>query len=215
MRSFLIGLLSAMLLAAVGAAGYFSLSQNPLPADDDDDHGAVGDFTLTERNGRTVKRSDLLGKVWVASFVFTCCSGACPQISGSMAQLHHEMADKGEVTLVTFTVDPERDTPAVLKEYAARHGADSERWLFLTGEQGKLYELIEKSFQLAVKQNEGTARSPGNEVTHSSRLVLVDRRGRIRGYYDGRRTDDNGNPTDDLPRLRKKIARLLQESGKP
>lgn len=203
-------LILSLLLAALGIAGYVARTA---PQPEDDDFGVVGDFTLTERGGAPVDRSALLGKVWVASFVFTCCTTSCPQVSGTMAQLNTELADDDDFRLVTFTVDPERDTPAVLKNYASRYGADSQRWLFLTGEQRALYELIEKSFLLAVQQNEGPNRTPGNEVTHSSRLVLVDRRGHIRGYFEGRRSDDQGQPLDDLPRLRRKIQELLRERG--
>jgi cytochrome oxidase Cu insertion factor (SCO1/SenC/PrrC family) len=201
-------LLAAALVAACAAAYVFSI---PRPRAEDNDFGQVGDFALTERSGRVVQRTDLEGKVWVACFVFTCCSGPCPQISGTMAELHQEMASEKDVRLVTFTVDPDRDTPPVLRQYAERYGADSERWLFLTGNRQTLYPLIEKSFLLAVHQNEGAARMPGNEVTHSTRLVLVDRRGHIRGYYDGRRFDEQGNPVNDLPRLKKNLAELLRE----
>lgn len=190
-------------------------ANQPLPQNDDD-LGLIGDFALTERSGSAVKRDDLLGKVWVASFVFTCCTQACPQVTGTMAQLHTELADAADFRLVTFTVDPERDRPAVLKEYARRYGAEDDRWLFLTGEQAPLYDLITSSFKLAVQQNEGAARTPGNEVTHSSRLVLVDRRGHIRGYFEGRRTNDKGEPVDELPALKRKIAALLAEpAGTP
>lgn len=185
------------------------------PPAEDDDLGQVGDFALTERSGRTVQRDDLAGKVWVASFVFVCCTGPCPQVTGTMAQLHHELAKEDGVRLVTFTVDPERDTPAELKKYAASYGADAQRWLFLTGERARLYSLIQNSFHLGVQQNDGPTRTPGNEVTHSTRLVLVDRHGHIRGYFDGRRTDEQGNAVDDLPRLRKKIAVLLSEPEQP
>lgn len=175
------------------------------------DLGPVGDFTLTERDGSQVSRDDLKGKVWVASFVFTCCTTQCPQISGTMAQLHQELATQPDARLVTFTVDPERDTPEKLKQYANSFGADAKRWLFLTGPREDLYKLIEKSFHLTVMQNEGAARTPGNEVLHDFRLVVVDRRGHIRGYFDGRRVDGQGNAINDVPRLKTKVAELLRE----
>lgn len=209
MRFTLIAVLILSCLLAIAAATF--LSRIPSTVTEDDDHGPVGTFSLIERSGDTVQRDDLLGKVWVASFVFTCCTTQCPQISGTMAQLHHELADHKDVTLVTFTVDPERDTPAVLKEYAAKHGADARRWLFLTGAREDLYHLIEKGFHLTVKQNEGAARTPGNEVLHDFRLVVVDRRGHIRGWFDGRRVDEQGQPVEDVPRIRRKIEQLLRE----
>lgn len=144
------------------------------------------DFQLTERSGRTVSRDDLKGKVWIASFVFTRCAGPCPLISGNMARLQNDLADLSDVRLVTFSVDPERDTPDVLKEYAARFSADPERWLFLSGDKATVHTLVEKGFRLGVSEAKGTARTPGNEFDHSTKLVLVDRQGRVRGYPDGK-----------------------------
>ena len=166
----------------------------------DDDFGPVQDFSLTERSGRTVSRADLLGKVWVAAFTFTRCPGPCAQISGSMARLQKECAGEDRLTLVSFTVDPEYDTPKVLQEYADHFGADPERWLFLTGQPEKVYRLIRESFRLTVERAEGTADAG---VVHSTKLALVDRRGRVRGYYDGTQPDD-------LQRLEHQIALLAQ-----
>src|SRR2546421_10383981 len=78
----------------------------------DEDLGAVADFSLTDQNGRTVSRSDLLGKVWVASFIFTRCTTLCPQVSATLSQLQQETSPKAGVMLVSFTVDPDHDTPA-------------------------------------------------------------------------------------------------------
>jgi cytochrome oxidase Cu insertion factor (SCO1/SenC/PrrC family) len=177
-------------------------NQNDAP---DGDLGAVGDFSLIERGGRTVSRADLHGKVWVASFLFTRCCTGCPQISSTLSQLQKELQRQPEVVLVSFSVDPEHDTPQVLKEYAKEWGADPERWLFLTGKQEEIYRLIKDSFRLAVQQTVGPARTPGNEVTHSTRLMVVDRRGRIRGW------DFDGTDARELPRLRQKIETLLRE----
>jgi cytochrome oxidase Cu insertion factor (SCO1/SenC/PrrC family) len=171
----------------------------------ENDHlSLVPDFQLSERSGRTVSRDDLKGKVWVAAFVFTRCAGPCSQISGAMAQLQNAVVSQKDVVLVSITVDPEHDTPKVLDDYATKFNADANRWLFLTGEPVKVYSLIRDGFKLGVEQNQGTARTPGNEVMHSTRLALVDRRGEIRGYYDG--TD-----VDSLAKLKKKIALLLRE----
>src|SRR4029077_11786895 len=219
MQQYVIGIWGITLAAAIGAAAYVSRAnvrpdapgpeENSSRADDLDI--PLRDFSFTERSGRSVATADLLGKVWVASFGFPCCTSQCPQVSGTMAQLHHELAGEPDFCLVTFTVDPDRDTPAVLKDYAARFGADAQRWLFLTGKREPLYEFIEKGFLLGVRQNEGKERTPGNEVSHSSRLAVVDRHGHIRGYFEGRRTDERGQSIDDLPRLKQKVAELLRE----
>src|SRR5262245_31476896 len=149
-RSFALPLVAA-LLTLTGCASWA-----PPPADDD--LGEVADFALTERGGETVHRADLLGKVWVAAFGFTRCTGPCPQVSGTMARLQAELAGQPEVRLVSFSVDPDHDTPEVLRGYAQRFGADPQRWLFLTGPRDDLYRLIQESFHLAVQQSEGEAR---------------------------------------------------------
>jgi cytochrome oxidase Cu insertion factor (SCO1/SenC/PrrC family) len=168
-----------------------------------DDLGPVAEFFLIERNGNTVTLKDLHGKVWVASFLFTRCCTGCPRISADLLQLQKDLADTEGVVIVSFSVDPEHDTPAVLKEYADSLGADPKRWLFLTGKQEELYGLIRDSFHLGVEQNKGKVRTPGNEVTHSNRLILVDRQGHIRGV------DFDGTNPDDLPRLKQRIKELV------
>ncbi len=155
-------------------------------APESDDLGIVGDFSLTERGGNTVSRNDLLGKVWIASFEFTRCTMGCPQISETMEKLQADLARFPDIRLVTFTVDPKYDGTEQLRAYAERYHADPGRWLFLTGEEDDIYRLIDKSFHLLARQNEGKERTAGNEVMHSPKLVLVDRRGHIRGYFDGR-----------------------------
>lgn len=158
----------------------FCLGAAPL----EDDYGEVGDFALTERSGQTVRKSDLLGKIWIASFEFTRCTMGCPQISATMERLQTELARHPDVRLVTFTVDPKHDDTEQLREYAKRYHADPDRWLFLTGEEGEIHRLLDKSFHLPAQANKDA--EPGNAVLHSPKLVLVDRQGHIRGYFDGR-----------------------------
>jgi protein SCO1 len=168
----------------------------PLPK-----YKSVPDFQLVERSGRPVTRDDLKGKVWVADFIFTTCSGPCPLISKRMSDLQKRVAARDGVRLVSITVDPENDTPDVLKKYADRFGASADRWLFLTGEKSTVRALITNGFTLTAE--DGTA--PDSErVIHSTRLALVDKHGFIRGYYDG--VGDLG--IDDLVR---DIERLLTE----
>ena len=173
------------------------------------------DFTLTERSGKTVTRDDLKGKVWVASFVFTRCSGPCPQVAGTVARLQKELDLKGtpDLRLVTFTVDPERDTPNELKEYAARYQADPDRWLFLTGKsEAELHELLVKGFKVMAQRSKKA--KPGDEFDHSSKLAVVDRAGTIRGYFDGMRDPDRPDAEaefeDNLRQLKAKVAELLK-----
>src|SRR4051794_28470984 len=149
-----------------------------------EDLGPVGPFALTERGGATVRDTDLRGKVWVASFVFTRCTGPCPQVTATVARLQDELKDRPDVRLVTFTVDPEHDRPEELAEYASHFQADPQRWLFLTGPQDEVYRLLREGFHVPVEQTAGEERRPGSEVMHSVKLVVVDKRGHIRGYFD-------------------------------
>jgi cytochrome oxidase Cu insertion factor (SCO1/SenC/PrrC family) len=195
---------AGLLLATLAALGYAGISALKHSAPPPNDFGPVGDFSLTERGGRTVTAADLAGKVWVASFVFTRCTGPCPQVTGTVASLQKDIGNEPDVRLVTFTVDPEHDDPEELKRYADRFGA-AERWLFLTGPEKEIDRLLIDNFHV------GVDRPAGKELTHSTRLALVDRRGHIRGYFDGRKVDEQGQPVDDLPRLRQAIAVLLRE----
>lgn len=191
----------ALLVLVLVSAGCNTCSGPPTP---DDRFGRVGEFRLTERSGQTVTRDELRGKVWVASFIFTCCTQACPQISGSMARLQHELADQFDAVLVSFSVNPDADTPEQLRTYADNFQADPKRWLFLTGPREPLYQLIRESFHLGVEPTQGEERRPGNEVLHSQKLVVVDRQGEIRGYFDGTQPDD-------VTRLKQKVLDLLRE----
>jgi cytochrome oxidase Cu insertion factor (SCO1/SenC/PrrC family) len=113
-------------------------------------YGALPDFALVERSGRPVRRSDLKGKIWVASFIFTNCADECPLMTAEMARLQAEVAAVEDMRLVSITVDPERDTPAVLSQYAERFTADPERWLFLTGDKEAIYRLAKEGFHLGI-----------------------------------------------------------------
>jgi protein SCO1 len=179
-----------------------------------DDLGEVGDFALTERSGRTVTKSDLLGKIWIASFEFTRCTAGCPQISATMQQLQTELARSPDVRLVTFTVDPQHDHPEELRVYAEHHHADPERWLFLTGEEKTIYRLLRQSFRVPVEKNKDD--EPGNAVLHSPKLVLVDRQGHIRGYFEGRAdvnaTDPEREQQINLRKLKAKVTELEHDA---
>ena len=172
-------LLLVLVLAAVSGASLWLITRQPatnLPV-----YWSVPDFTLVAASGKPFSRSDVAGNVWVADFIFTHCAGTCPVMSVQMARVDQELAKRlgatPPVRLVSISVDPDRDTPAVLDDYSRKFGA-SERWSFLTGEREKIIELT-KGFKLA------SGEEPSNEIVHSSKLVLVDRQNRIRGFYDG------------------------------
>jgi cytochrome oxidase Cu insertion factor (SCO1/SenC/PrrC family) len=143
--------------------------------------GSVPEFSLTEANGTALRRTDLLGKVWVASFLFTRCAEACPLLMQHEARLQPDLPLRDDLRLVSFSVDPDWDTPKVLTEYAHTFGADRNRWLFLTGDKKQVYRLASDGFHLAAQPADPAREMP---ILHSTKLVLVDRGGAIRGYYD-------------------------------
>jgi len=141
------------------------------------------DFSLTDQNGRTVTRVDLKGKFLVVSFLFTSCSLTCPIVSGQMEEIQQLTINQPDVWLVSLTVDPDDDTVPVLAKYGKRFGADTNRWLFLTGDNAMIHNLIGTSF-LAPDTNDAFAYMPGN-FAHIERIALVDPQGRVRDYFDG------------------------------
>jgi protein SCO1/2 len=144
--------------------------------------GQVPPFTLTDQDGGRFDSSVLAGKIWVADFIFTSCGAACPMMTGRLGSLQDAVekdpALREKVLLVSFSVDPERDTPAALAAFAERFGARRGRWLFLTGEKGVSTRLSREAFLLAAE--DGSAESI---PTHSDRFALVDAQGRLRGHY--------------------------------
>ncbi len=141
---------------------------------------AVPDFELTNRDGRRVSLSDLAGQAWIADFIFTRCAGPCPLMSRNFQDLGEQLPEG--VRRVSFSVDPDYDTPDVLSAYAARFNAGPD-WLFLTGERDEVRKLAIDGFLLGVYPAEGDENEHG-PFLHSTRSVLVDAEGNIRGYYD-------------------------------
>jgi protein SCO1/2 len=142
-------------------------------------YGTVPVFQLTNQNGQPFGSAQLAGKIWIADFVYTTCPGPCPMISSRMSELQKPLV-KTDVHLVSFSVDPEKDTPEVLRGYGEKLQAEPGRWDFLTGPKSAIYKLSHDSFKLAVSDGSDAQGLP----VHSTRMVLVDRHGQIRGYYD-------------------------------
>jgi protein SCO1 len=142
-------------------------------------YGKVPTFQLTNQNGQPFGSAQLTGKIWIADFIYTTCPGPCPMISTRMGELQKPL-EKTDVHLVSFSVDPGKDTPDVLRKYADNLHADPKRWTFLTGTKSSIYKLSHDGFKLAVSDGSEAEGMP----VHSTRMVLVDRHGEIRGYYD-------------------------------
>lgn len=145
----------------------------------------VADFSLTNQNGQAVSLADLRGQVWVADIIFTRCPGPCLKMSRQMQELQQSLPAGSRARLVTLTTDPEFDTPAVLKTYAGRFGADLNRWCFLTGTKPQIAGLARDSLKLtAIEVKPGERQSPNDLFVHSTIFVLVDKQGRLRGVYE-------------------------------
>ncbi|MBA3651043.1 MAG: SCO family protein [Chthoniobacterales bacterium] len=173
----LIPLLTAAGLFFLRQAQVARLSSHELPK-----NGIVPSFQLIDQDGGSYGSQQLLGKIWIADFVYSTCPGPCPMISSRMGELQKPLRDT-DVKLVSFSVDPQHDTPAVLRDYADKLNAQPGRWHFLTGDKDTIYRLAREGFRLATM--EGEVAGP----IHSTRMVLIDRSGTIRGYYDATDAD--------------------------
>ena len=150
------------------------LSNRPLAS-----YGTLPTFEFVNQDAQPFGTAQLAGKIWIADFIFTTCPGPCPIISTRMSELQRPL-EKTDVHLVSFTVDPEKDTPEVLRAYADKLRKPPERWDFLTGPRDAIHSLSRDGFKLGLSDG---ADQDGGPV-HTTRFVLVDRRGTIRGYYD-------------------------------
>lgn len=171
------------ILAVLGAAAWRRFSPVPtappgssapaaLPS-----AGPAPEFHLTDQTGRPFSSRSLDGSVWITDFIFTSCAGACPLMSAQMQRMQALLP--ASVHLVSISVDPKRDTPRRLAKYAGQYGADPERWHFLTGPEPVISSLTREGFRLGYADGS----DPAEPIIHSQRFVLVDRAGRIRGYY--------------------------------
>lgn len=145
----------------------------------------VGKFSFLDQEGEMITDKDVEGKVYVVEYFFTTCKTICPVMNVQMQRVHEKFKKESEFKILSFTVDPENDTVDQMKRYASAHGADRRQWHFLTGHRDSLYRLARRSFFVlkpAEAENQGDV---GSDFIHTNNFVLVDRKMRIRGYYDG------------------------------
>ncbi|MEC7855038.1 MAG: SCO family protein [Candidatus Neomarinimicrobiota bacterium] len=159
--------------------------------------GSIPQFEFIDSNGNTVTLNNLKGKVWVADFIFTTCTMACPMMTGNMNLVHKKFKKNDDVRLVSISVYPEYDTPDVLKEYASQYDADTEKWLFLTGDESSVKNIIKDGFKIGDFEE---------IIFHSEKFALVDKNGTIRAYY-------NGMKSEDMKQLKKDISALLKQDA--
>ncbi len=161
------------------------------------------DFALTDQTGRPFASSELAGKVMVANFIFTTCTDICPLLTGTMARVRDELRSArllgDKAMLVSFSVDPEADTPAALAEYGARFGADPAEWKFLTGDRRQIDELLTVGYKVGAPPRIAKPGGPP-EIVHTNRFALVDPRGQVRAVLSGNELD--------VPQLVEEVRRL-------
>lgn len=163
------------------------------PADELPDYGKVPSFTMTDSNGRAFDSSALRGKVWVADVIYTNCPAECPRMSAQMHKIEEEVKSMNDVRLVSFSVDPERDTPPVLNDFAHRFGGPTKQWIFLTGSPATVHLIAYQTFHVG---------DVIGKIEHSTKFILVDKAGEIRGYYSSLYPEDLSKLVKDADALR-------------
>jgi protein SCO1 len=193
-------LLAALFVAIAASVALFARAMRPekkLPL-----MGEVPAFALVDQGGRPFTLDSLKGRVWVADFIFTYCQASCPRLTARMHHLQDRLLQRGdadEVRLVSFSVDPETDTPDVLAAYAKAHDADLRDWSFVTGPSDAVQSVVVQGFKVAAVREQKQA-GP-DAVTHGNWFVLGDRAGRIRGYYSVDADSDVDSLAADVLRL--------------
>ena len=184
----------------IGVAIFLMISfffKDSQPAKELPEIGNIPQFEFTNSDGNTVTLDNLKGKVWVADFIFTTCTMACPMMTGNMNIVHKKFKKNDNVRLVSISVYPEYDTPEVLKNYASQYDADTEKWLFLTGKEDAVKDIIRDGFKIGDYED---------IIFHSEKFALVDKKGIIRAYY-------NGMKSEDMKQLKKDIDALLKQDA--
>jgi protein SCO1 len=162
----------------------------------------VAGFSLLNQDSLMVSQKDLENKIYVADFFFTTCRSICPKMTTNMQSVYNMFKDNKEIAFVSHSVNPDYDTPVILREYAAKHNAQSSNWFFLTGDKKQIYELARKSYLLDASEGKGD----DEDFVHTQNFALVDKQKRIRGYYDGT------NPQE-VEKLIAEIKILLNENN--
>lgn len=157
----------------------------------------ISDFHLTNQEGQTVSRADWKDKIVVVDFFFTHCPSICPKMTTNLKRVNTIFRADNSVRINSFSVDPERDSSAQLKRYAIQFGIDTRHWDLVTGGKKEIYRLARNSFMIVATDGDG---GPGDFI-HSEKLVLIDKQGRIRGYYSGTSYDETDQLINDIKKL--------------
>jgi protein SCO1/2 len=169
----------------------------------------IADFSLTNQNGQTITQDDYKDKIYVADFFFTTCQSICPIMTDNMFKIQEKLKNDDEVLLLSHTVTPEIDSVAQLKRYALEKGVNDAKWNLVTGDKKEIYDLARKSY-LAAKD----VPFAENDLVHTENFVLVDRKRRIRGFYDGTDPEAISNLLEDIKVLEKEEPAKSQKGTK-
>lgn len=170
--------------------------------DDNQDtvYHSIADFAFVNQVGDTIRKEDMAGKIYVADFFFTTCPTICPVMKKEMLRVYEQFKGEPNFRILSHSIDPSHDTQAVLKDYAEKLGVpDAATWNFLTGDQEKIFEIGQTSYLTTTMADD---MEPGGFL-HSGAFLLVDQQGRIRGVYDGTKTDQVDRLLADIPKLLK------------
>jgi protein SCO1/2 len=170
--------------------------------DDNQDtvYHSIADFAFINQVGDTIRKEDMTGKIYVADFFFTTCPTICPVMKKEMLRVYEQFKGEPNFRILSHSIDPTHDTQAVLKDYAEKLGVpDAATWNFLTGDQEKIFEIGQTSYLTTTMADD---MEPGGFL-HSGAFLLVDQQGRIRGVYDGTKTEQVDRLLADIPKLLK------------
>jgi protein SCO1 len=191
--------LGAIILSILAAYVWRSGETPKLPV-----YGQIGEFALTNQNGKTITLASMQGKIWIANVIFTRCPGPCARLTRQMQQVQAAFPKKAPLRLVSLTADPAYDTPELLRQFGNNFQADHERWFFLTGKKPDVYSLAINELKLTVIDNEKDRKPDEDLFIHSQKFVVVDRSGGIRAYVDG-------DEPETVPQLARAVKALLRE----
>ncbi len=159
----------------------------------------IADFSLVNQNGQTISQDNYKDKIYVADFFFTTCLTICPIMTDHMVVIQEQLKDDQEVLLLSHSVTPEIDSVAQLKKYALEKGVNDAKWNLVTGDKKQIYQLARKSY-LAVKED---GDGGPHDMIHTENFILIDKKRRIRGFYDGTNREDIDKLMDDIKILKR------------
>ena len=155
-----------------------------LPIIGNDQNHHIADFAFTDQDGKTITNEDVKGKLYGVNDFFANCKSICTRMNENMEKVYKAIKGNKAVLILSHTVDPVKDTVQALKAYSLRFEADANQWHFLTGDKKKLYDMARYSYLISA-EDDTTGISVDKDFIHDKHFALVDRHGRIRGFYDG------------------------------